>query len=168
MNNRKWVENVIIGIIALNIFVLAFVFLIPRAQLIVDQWGESVETLMETSGAKDTPNQYSKTYRVANSIQKIVGNDSIVIMPPDSRKFVSNRSVLIQRLYPRKIYFSGEDGFVDLAFSLADKDMEIYVVFHEHWGKNFCKKHAIQSLSNPDFGICRIGKGNPTHLLNSL
>ena len=34
MNSRKWVENIIWSVIALNFFVLMYVFLIPRLQFI--------------------------------------------------------------------------------------------------------------------------------------
>ena len=43
MNNRKWVENTILGIIVLNIFVMAFVFLIPRMEFIANHWGWKAE-----------------------------------------------------------------------------------------------------------------------------
>ena len=68
MNNRKWVEKTILGIIVLNIFVMAFIFLIPRMEFIANHWGWKAEALMESSGAMDTPNQYSKTYKVVNQI----------------------------------------------------------------------------------------------------
>ncbi|MBT3923720.1 MAG: hypothetical protein HOF21_14215, partial [Nitrospina sp.] len=87
MNNRKWVENIILGIIVLNIFVMAFVFLIPRMQLIANHWGWKAEALMESSGAMDPPNQYSKTYKMANQVRKIVAEDSTVFMPADKWGF---------------------------------------------------------------------------------
>ena len=165
MNNRTWVENMIWSVIALNIVVLMCVFLIPRLQFMSSYWGMEPEALMEISGAKDTPNQYTKTYKVANQIRKFIGNDSIVLMPPDNLKFVSNRSVLIQRLYPRKIYFSGDKGFDEFALSLANQEKEIYIMFNESWGENFCKEEAVEPLRKLGFGICR---GSPMQLINSL
>jgi hypothetical protein len=155
MNNRTWVENIIWSVIALNFFVLMYVFLIPRLQFMVSHWGMKSEALMETLDARDTPNQYIKTYKVANQIRKSVEDDSIVLMPPGTQEFVLNRSVLIQRLYPRKIYFSGDKDFDEFVLSLANQKKEIYVIFNESWGQSFCKEESVESLGSSDFRICR-------------
>jgi hypothetical protein len=165
MNSRKWVENIIWSVIALNFFVLMYVFLIPRLQFMASHWGMKSEALMETSSASDTPNQYIKTYKVANQIRKSVKNDSIVLMPPATREFVLNRSVLIQRLYPRKIYFSGDKDFDELVLSLANQEKQIYVMFNESWGEIFCKGKSVEPLGNSGFRMCR---GSPTQLINFL
>jgi hypothetical protein len=165
MNNRSWVGNMIRAIIILNIVVLASVFLIPRAKVMVKYWGWESAALMEISGARDIPNQNIKTYKVANQIRKFIRSDSIVLMPPDNGGFVSNRSVLVQRLYPREVYFFGDKGFDEFVLSLANQEKEIYVMFDENWGKRFCKDESVESLGMPGFGICR---GSPTQLINSL
>ncbi len=165
MNSRTWVENMIWSIIALNFVVLMYVFLIPRLQFIASHWGMKPEALMETSSASDTPNQYIKTYKVANQIRESIGNDSIVLMPSATRKFVLNRAVLIQRLYPRKIYFSGDKDFDELVLSLANQEKEIYVMFNESWGKRFCKEESVEPLGNSGFRMCR---GSSAQLINSL
>ena len=165
MNSREWVENIIWSVIALNFFVLMYVFLIPRLQFMASHWGMKSEALMETSSASDTPNQYIKTYKVANQIRKSVENDSIVLMPPATPEFVLNRSVLIQRLYPRKIYFSGDKDFDELVLSLANQEKQIYVMFNESWGKRFCKGQSVEPLENSGFRMCR---GSPTQLINFL
>jgi hypothetical protein len=154
MNNRKWVEKTILGIIVLNIFVMAFVFLIPRMQFIANHWGWKAEALMESSGAMDTPNQYSKTYKMANQVRKIATEDSTVFMPANKW---GNRSVMIQRLYPRKVYFSG-DPEADKVFSDASKISNSYIVFNEHWGQDLCVKRSVKYLEAERTGICRIGK----------
>ena len=168
MINRTWVENMIGLIIVLNIFVLAYMFLIPRAQFISAHWNLSSETLMETTGAKDTPNQYSRNYRVANQIRKITGETSIILMPGDDWEFSSSRSVMIQRLYPRKIYFFGDKGFESRMRNLIDQKKEFFVVFNEDWGRSLCKARRVQALNNPGFGICRIENGFGTEANNSL
>lgn len=160
MNNRSWVEKMIWSIILLNIAVLALVFLIPRTTIIVNQWGWKSEAKMETSGAIDTPNQYAKTYKLANQIRKITSKDSIIFMPKDDWEFGSNRSVVIQRLYPRKVYFFGDEWFKDTLIYLGNVEKEIFVVFNSDWGKPFCKGKKIESLNNPEFGFCRIEKGS--------
>ena len=165
MNNRTWVENIIWSVIALNFFVLMNMFLIPRLQFMASHWGMKSEALMETSGASDTPNQYIKTYKVANQIRKSVENDSIVLMPSATQEFVLNRSVLIQRLYPRKIYFYGDKDFDDLVLSLANQKKVIYLMFNESWGKRFCKEEPVEPLGNSGFRMCR---RSSTLLINSL
>lgn len=153
MNKCKWVENMILGIIALNIFVLSFVFLIPRAQFMAEHWGWEAEALMETSGAWDTPNQYFKTYKVTNRIRQITADDSIIFMPPDNEVFGSSRSVVIQRLYPRKVYFSGDPEFGQ-ALLQANPSKGFYVVFNEGWGKEYCG--ALPAGHLEAFGLCKI------------
>ena len=156
MNNRKWVENIILGIIVLNIFVMAFVFLIPRMQLIANHWGWKAEALMESSGAMDTPNQYFETYKIANQVRKIITEDSTVFMPSDKWGFGLNRSVVIQRLYPRKVYFSG-DPERDKAFSDISKISNSYILFNEHWSQDLCVKQSVKYLEDERIGICRTG-----------
>ena len=157
MNNRKWVENTILGIIVLNMFVMAFVFLIPRMQFIANHWGWESEALMESSGAMDTPNQYSETYKVANQVRKIVTKDSTVFMPADKWGFELNRSVVIQRLYPRKVYFAG-DSEAEKIFSDVSEISNSYVVFNEHGGHGLCFKQSVKYLEAERTGICRTGK----------
>jgi len=157
MNKCKWVENTILGVIVLNVFVMAFVFLIPRAQFMVNHWGWKAEALMESSGAMDTPNQYSETYKVANQVRKIATQDSVVYMPADKWGFGLNKSVVIQRLYPRKVYFS-EESEANKGFPTASKISNSYVVFNEHWGKDLCVKQSVKYLEAKRIGICRIRK----------
>jgi hypothetical protein len=165
MNNRSWVENMIWSVVALNFIVLMYVFLIPRLQFMATHWRMESESLMETSGAGDIPNQYIKAYKIANQIRKFVRNDSIVLMPPDNEKFDLNRSVLIQRLYPWKIYFSGDKGFDEFVLSLENQEKKIYIMFNENWGKIFCKEESVESLGKSGFGVCQ---GSLTQLTNSL
>jgi hypothetical protein len=157
MNNRKWVENTIMGITVLNIFVLAFVFLIPRVQFMAKHWGLKAEALMESSGAMDTPNQYSETYKVTNQVRKIAREDAVVYMPADKWGFGLNRSVVIQRLYPRKVYFSG-DPDVDKVLSDVSKISNSYVVFNEYWGQDLCVKQSVKYLESKRVGICHARK----------
>ena len=157
MNNRKWVENTILGIIVLNMFFMAFVFLIPRIQFIANHWGWESEAIMESSGAMDTPNQYSETYKVANQVRKIVTKDSTVFMPADKWGFELNRSVVIQRLYPRKVYFAG-DSEAKKIFSDVSKISNSYVVFNENGGHGLCFKQSVKYLEAERTGICQIEK----------
>ena len=154
MNNRKWVENTILGIIVLNMFVMAFVFLIPRMQFIANHWGCESEALMESSGAMDTPNQYSKTYRVVNHVKKMLLGNSIILMPPDNWEFGSSRSVVIQRLYPNKVYFAGDEDF---SFQIKTIDIEkpVYGVAFRNDGADLCFEKEIKSLGETGFVICK-------------
>ena len=154
MNNRKWVESTILGIIVLNILVLAFVFLIPRLQFMADHWGWKAEALMESKGARDTPNQYSKTYRVVNHVKKMLLGNSIILMPPDNWEFGSSRSVVIQRLYPNKVYFAGDEDF---SFQIKTIDIEkpVYGVAFRNDGADLCFEKEIKSLGETGFVICK-------------
>ncbi len=159
MVKKNWVETVLLGIIALNIFVLSYVFLIPRAKFIIHNRGLNSETLMEMQGAMDTPNQYSKTYKVANQIRKVTKEDSIILMPTDNWEFGSNRSVMIQRLYPRKVYFFGDKGFYDHQSNVGFKTT-VYAVAFSGDNANLCFEKKSEKLGNTDFVICRSNSSN--------
>ena len=168
MINRTWVEKMIGLIIVLNISVLAYMFLIPRVQFMAVNWNLGPEALMETRLAKDTPNQYPRAYKFANQIRKITGDTSIILMPGNGWKFGSNRSVVIQRLYPRKIYFFGDQGFEDRMRNLITQKKEIFVVFNEDWGSFLCETKRVRTLNSPGFGICQIENGIGKEANNSL
>ena len=155
-------------IIVLNFFVLEYMFLIPRVHFMAVHWYLDPEALMETLGAKDTPNQYSRAYRVANQIRKITGGTSIILMPRDDWESGANRAVVIQRLYPRKIYFFGDHGFEKRMRNLINQNKEFFVVYNEEWGGSLCRAKRIQTLNDPDFGICRIENGIVMGINNSL
>ena len=157
MNNRKWVESTILGIIILNVFVMVFVFLIPRVQFMAKHWGWKAEALMESSGARDTPNQYSETYQMANQVRNITTESSTVFMPADKWGFGLNRAVVIQRLYPRKVYFYGYSE-VDKVFSDASKISNSYIVVNEHRGQDLCAKQRVKYLEAKRVGLCRARK----------
>ena len=157
MVKRNWVENTILGIIFFNVFVLAYVFLIPRAQFIIGHWELGPEALMETSGSIDIPNQYSKTYKVANQIRRVTKEDAIILMPADNWEFGSNRSVVIQRLYPRKVYFWGDEGFDDLKNSVDSKNTVFGVSFSGD-SSNLCSKRDIKNLGETKFVLCELKK----------
>ena len=155
MFKGNWVENIIFGIIGLNIIVLMYVFLIPRSQFMISNWELRPEALMETPGAIDTPNQYLRTYKVANAIRNITQENSVILMPADNWEFGSNRSVVIQRLYPRKVYFFGDDGFYDYKGNIGLKKT-VYAVAFTGDGANLCFEQDSEKLGNTGFVICRI------------
>ena len=154
MIRRNWVENTILGIIVLNIFILAYVFLIPRAQFMIDHWKWEYEALMETAGAVDIPNQYSKTYKVANQIKRVTNKNSIILMPTDNWEFGSNRSVIIQRLYPRKVYFWGDENFYDRKNNVGS-ETTVYAVAFSDDGADLCFEKESQKLGETSFVICK-------------
>jgi hypothetical protein len=154
MNNRKWVESTILGVIILNILVLVFVFFIPRVQFMADHWGWKAEALMESPGARDTPNQYSKTYRMVNQIQKVLLENSIILMPPDNWEFGSSRSVVIQRLYPNKVYFVRDKDF-SFQMKIIDIEKPIYAVVLPNDGVDLCFEKEIKSLGETGFVMCK-------------
>ena len=153
MINRNWVVNTILGIIVLNIFVLAYIFIIPRSQFIIDHWKWNPEDLMETSGPMDMPNQYPLTYTVSNEIRNVTEENSIILMPIDNWEFGSNRSVVIQRLYPRKVYFFGDNEFPTSNHNLNSNKLAYSVAFKGD-GADLCFEKATKSLGNTGFVIC--------------
>ena len=159
MIKRNWVERIISGIIILNVFVLAYVFFMPRTKFMIDHWKWEHEAIMETAGVMDTPNQFPITYKVANQIQKVTKENSIILMPTDNWEFGSNRAVIIQRLYPRKVYFFGDEGFYDRKNNV-DFQTTIYAVGFSDDGADLCFKKESQKLGEADFVICKSSASN--------
>ncbi|MBT5550360.1 MAG: hypothetical protein HOJ79_07755 [Nitrospina sp.] len=157
MSKKKWVQNVIWGVVFLNLVVIVRIFIIPRAHFITGHFQEHRDALWESSGPLDMPNQYINTYRIMKQVREIASEESLLLLPPDDWEFGSPRSAVIQTLYPRKIYFSGDEGF-DKKLSQAFSLKNAYVVFNERWGKGLCEKRPVKHLGEQGFGICRIGK----------
>ena len=159
MNNRSWVENMIGSVIVLNTMLLVLVFLAPRAKIMVNHWADKPEILMETLGAMDMPNQYSQTYKVVNKIRSVTQENSIILMPADNWEFGSNRSVVIQRLYPRKVYFFGDKGFSRRNSNFKPNTL-IYAVAFPGDGAELCFKRDTKKLGKTGFVICRSSISN--------
>ena len=159
MNNRSWVENMIGSVIILNTILLVSVFLTPRAKIMLNHWGDDPEILMETLGAMDMPNQYPQTYKVANKIRSVTQENSIILMPTDNWEFGSNRSVVIQRLYPRKVYFFGDKGFSRLNSNLKPNTL-IYAVAFPGDGSQLCFQKDSKKLGKTGFVICKSSISN--------
>ena len=157
MSKKKWVQSVIWGVVFLNLVVIIQVFLISRTHFIIGHFQERRDALRESSGPMDMPNQYVHTYRIMKQVREMASEESLLLLPPDDWEFGSPRSAVIQTLYPRKVYFSGDEGF-DKKLSQAFQLKEAYVVFNEPWGKGLCKKRPVKYLGEQGFGICRIGK----------
>ena len=157
MSKKTWVQSVIWGVVFLNLVVIIKVFLISRTHFIIGHFQERRDALRESSGPMDMPNQYVHTYRIMKQVREMASEESLLLLPPDDWEFGSPRSAVIQTLYPRKVYFSGDEGF-DKKLSQAFQLKEAYVVFNEPWGKGLCKKRPVKYLGEQGFGICRIGK----------
>ena len=114
---------------------------------------------METQGVMDIPNQYPKTYKVANQIRKVTKKDSIILMPTDNWEFGSNRSVVIQRLYPREVYFFGDRGFYN-GRNNASRETSLYAVAFSGDGANLCFEQDSEKLGNTGFVICSISNSD--------
>lgn len=157
MTNKKWVQKIIWGVVFFNMVVIIGVFIIPRVSFIVDRFQDSRDALRESSGPIDMPNQYIQTYRMMNKVREITSDDSLLLMPHDDWEFGSPRSAVIQMLYPRRVYFFGDQGF-EKNLARAFNSKEAYVVFNLQWGKGLCKEGTVKQLDSQGFGICRINK----------
>ena len=155
MNNRSCVENMIGSVIILNTILLVLVFLTPRAKIMSNHWGDDPEILMETLGAMDMPNQYPQTYKVANKIRSVTQENSIILMPTDNWEFGSNRSVVIQRLYPRKVYFFGDERFYDHKNS-SEFQTTVYAAGFFGDGANLCSEREKKRLGETKFILCAL------------
>ena len=157
MSSQKWVQNVIWAVVFLNLVVLCRVFIIPRAHFIASHFEQDQKALQESPGPLDMPNQFSKTYRVMNQVRVMVSENSQLFLPPDNGEFALPRSAVIQTLYPRKVYFSGDQDFEKILFQALNLK-EVYVIFNMQWGKELCVGQSVKRLGELGFGICKLGK----------
>ena len=111
MSDGRWVRTIIAGIVAGNLIMLFIFFLIPRTQFLLAHKDLTRNQLMETKGSLDMPNQLWRTNKVVNRIGELTPKGATVFMPPGDRLQGSFRSAAIQVLYPRKIFFGGDENF---------------------------------------------------------
>ena len=156
MFKDKWIQTVVWAVIFLNLVVISQLFIIPRVNFIIEHFKEDRVALRESVGPRDMPNQYVQTYKVMNQVRKLTAGDSLLLLPPDNWEFGSPRSAVIQILYPRRVFFSGDLGFDNL-IARAFTSKKAYVIFNKHWGINLCGKQPRRPLGKKGFGICRIG-----------
>jgi hypothetical protein len=155
MSDGRWVQKILAGIVIGNLVILTLVFLVPRAQFILEHKNLTGNQLMETSGPPDMPNQLSLTYKVAHRIRELSPEDATVFMPPGDRLAGSFRSASIQVLYPRRIHFGKDENFAS-ELKEAKKTDASYFVYSPDWRPEFCKEIPHIELTGFGFGMCRI------------
>ncbi len=156
MFKDRWVQTVIWAVVFLNLVVISRLFIIPRVYFIIEHFKKDRAALRESVGPTDMPNQYVQTYKVMNQVRKLTTEDSLLLLPPDNWEFGSPRSAVIQTLYPRRVFFSGDPGFDNLITRVFNSK-KTYVVFNKQWGIKLCGKKQRKLLGNQGFGICQIG-----------
>ncbi len=152
MSDGRWVQKIPAGIVIGNLVILTLVFLVPRAQFILEYKDLTGNQLMETAGSADIPNQLSRTYRVVHRIRDLTPVDATIFMPPGNRMEGSFRSVAIQVLYPRRILFGEDENFAD---ELKERVKSAYFVYSPDWQPEFCEEPRIE-LTDFGFGMCQI------------
>lgn len=152
MSDGRWVRTIILGIVVGNLIVLANFFMVPRLQFFSAHTGLTKQ-LMETTGSRDMPNQLSQTYQVVHRVRELTPEDATVFMPPGDRMEGSFRSATIQTLYPRKLFFGGDENF-ELELKEAGKNKASYFVYSPEWKSKFCKQSSRVELTHFGFGMC--------------
>ncbi len=154
VTNRPWIAKSVYGIIAGNLVVLSIVFIFPRVQFFLSHSNLTHVQLSETRGSGDMPNQFSKTYAVANRLRQLTPEDATLFMPPGDRQEGSFRSAVIQVLYPRRIVFGDDVGFENKLN--ASQVKPTYTVFSAEWHPEFCGERPRIPLNDSGFGMCRL------------
>jgi len=154
MNDERWVRAIIAGIVTCNLIMLFIFFLVPRTQFLLTHKGLTRNQLMATAGARDMPNQLWRTYTVVNRIGELTPKDATVFMPPGDGHEGSFRSAAIQILYPRKIFFGGDENFAS-GLKATKKTEAVYFVYSPRWKSDFCEVFSRIELTEFGFGMCR-------------
>lgn len=153
MSDEGWVQKVIVGIVIGNLIVLSTFFLGPRVQFLMAHTGLTSNQLMKTAGSPDMPNQFSRIYEVVHRIRDLTPVSATVFMPPGNRLEGSFRSVTIQILYPRRVFFGEDEDFEN---NLKKRVKSAYFVFSPDWQPEFCKEPSRIKLTDFGFGMCRL------------
>jgi len=153
MNEGHGVQKIIFAIVAGNLVILTMVFLAPRAQFLLAQPSLALHSLMETAGSPDMPNQFSRTYKVVHRIRDLTPASATVFMPPGDRLEGSFRSVTIQILFPRKVFFGEDENFEE---HLKESVKSAYFVYSSDWQPEYCNEPSRIKLTDFGFGMCRI------------
>jgi len=154
MSDGRWVRTIIAGIVAGNLIMLFIFFLIPRTQFLLAHKDLTRNQLMETKGSLDMPNQLWRTYKVVNRIGELTPKVATIFMPPGDRLQGSFRSAAIQILYPRKIFFGGDENFAS-GLKATKKTEAVYFVYSPRWQPDFCAEPSRIELTEFGFGMCR-------------
>jgi len=155
MIDGRWVRKIIVGIVIGNLIILATFFLFPRMQFLLAHRDLTPSQLMETAGSRDMPNQLARTYVVVNRIAELTPVSATIFMPLGDRMQGSFRSVAIQVLYPRKLFF-GEDENFERELTASEKFDTAYFIYSPKWQPEFCKRSSRMELTDFGFGMCRL------------
>ena len=150
------IRRFLVGIVVLNLVVLFWIFILPRARFVISHIALDSGLLMETAGSPDMPNQFSKTYEVVNQIQGLTSKGSTLFLPSGLGPGRLFRSAAIQRLYPRKLYFA-DDAEFKKELKSAEGKPETYFVSHQTWHPKVCLRDKEAKLIGLGFSFCRLG-----------
>lgn len=153
MSENRWLKKIVIAIGVGNLAILTMVFLVPRAQFLLAQPSLDPNQIMETAGSPDMPNQFSRTYKVVHRIRDLTPASATVFMPPGDRLEGSFRSVTIQVLFPRKVFFGKDENFEK---HLTEAVKSAYFVYSSDWQPKFCEATSRIKLTDFGFGMCRL------------
>lgn len=153
MNKNESIKYFLYAIVGLNLLVLSGAFLVPRTQVMVSQWGMSMDEKLETHGAPDMPNTLSESFIMMNKIKAHTEPESSVYFPP--LKEGEHRSPAIKVLYPRKI-FQSEAGGSESLFPEPEKSAPIYLVVGPEWNAGACAEKPTLELGVWDYRMCRL------------
>jgi len=155
MSDSRWVRKIIAGIVIGNLIVLVIFFLFPRMQFLLANKSLPVNQRMETAGSSDMPNQRIRTYQVVNRVKELTPLQATIFMPPGYRLEGSFRSVTIQVLYPREIFFGEDENFAS-ELKEGFKREASFFVYSPDWRPDFCAQPSRIELTDFGFGMCRL------------
>ena len=149
---REHTQKFIYLLVTMNLLVLMAVFILPRIQFMQDHREKEFSQIQETPGARDLPNQYYLSYKIAHRVDREIPKTAAVFLPPKEHPGAF-RSAMVQVLFPRRVFSADMEDF-DENFNNLKPFPEAYLVFSPDWQTDFCPQEKRVEFNDLGWGLC--------------
>lgn len=149
IDSRK-IRYVLYAVPALNLLALAVFFIVPRVQFMALHAHLTPAEVMETRGVPDMPNLHPDAYRMFNRIRESTDESAEIFFPPLNG---AHRSIPMQMLYPRKIFWGDFPGYQE---HLGAHARDSYFVTYPGWHPEQCSGKPLIKLNDSGYSMCRL------------
>ena len=97
--------------IVINIFILFYFFLLPRASFLLEHPGYSYKDIRMSTGTSDNKNVNAKAFKLAYEIKDLIPENSTIIYDRGNQ---TSLNAMKQILFPREVHFKHEFQFISM------------------------------------------------------
>ena len=95
--------------IVINIFILFYFFLLPRASFFLEHPGYSYKDIRMSTSTSDNKNINAMAFKLAYEIKDLIPENSTIIYEGLN---LTSKNAMIQVLFPREVHFEHEFQFI--------------------------------------------------------